>query len=47
MSRLPITKSQDSGSSGVNGMEVSELKDYLKLHWTEIRDKLLMGKYNP
>jgi len=29
------------GSSGVDGMDVSELKDYLKSHWSEVRQRIL------
>jgi len=34
-------------SSGVDGMDVSELKDYLKSHWSEVRQRILTGKYIP
>lgn len=37
----------NKGSSGVDGMEVSALKDYLQVHWTEVRMQLLTGKYKP
>ncbi len=35
------------GSSGVDGMEVEELKDYLKIHWSRIKAELLSGTYRP
>jgi RNA-directed DNA polymerase len=35
------------GSAGVDGMEVEELKDYLKVHWSGIKEELLSGSYRP
>lgn len=35
----------NKGSSGVDGMTVQELPDYLNEHWPAIRDQLLSGKY--
>lgn len=35
------------GSAGVDGMEVEELKDYLKIHWQRIKEELLSGTYRP
>jgi len=37
----------NKGSPGVDGMTVEELKGYLKLHWPDIRRKLLGGEYRP
>jgi retron-type reverse transcriptase len=37
----------NKGSPGIDGMTVDELKDYLKAHWPEIRERLLQGRYNP
>jgi len=37
----------NKGSPGVDGMTVDELKDYLKVHWPDIRGKLLQGEYKP
>jgi RNA-directed DNA polymerase len=34
----------NKGSPGVDGMTVDELKDYLKVHWPEIRGHLLAIK---
>src|SRR5215471_17610655 len=35
------------GSPGVDGMSVVGLKDYLKQHWSAIREQLLNGTYEP
>jgi len=37
----------NKGSPGVDGMTVDELRDYLRIHWLDIREKLLQGEYNP
>ena len=37
----------NKGSSGVNGMTVVALSDYLKQHWPAIREQLLSGTYEP
>src|SRR5499425_3336076 len=37
----------NKGSSGVDGMTVGGLKDYLKQHWPAIREQLLNGTYEP
>lgn len=37
----------NKGSPGVDGMTVDELKGYLKIHWPDIREKLLQGEYKP
>ena len=37
----------NKGSPGVDGMTVNELPDYLKQHWSTIRDQLLNGTYKP
>ncbi len=33
----------NKGSAGVDGMTVDELADYLKQHWSAIREQLLSG----
>lgn len=38
---------QNKGSPGVDGMTVGELEAYLWAHWTEIREQLLAGTYQP
>jgi len=38
---------RNAGSAGVDGMEVDELRGYLKEHWPEIKEKLLEGSYQP
>ena len=38
---------RNKGAAGVDGMEVTELGDYLKLHWAEHRKELLEGVYQP
>lgn len=37
----------NKGGPGIDGMTVDELKDYLKVHWPQIRTKLLQGQYKP
>ena len=37
----------NKGSSGVDGMTVGGIKDYLKQHWPAIREQLLNGTYEP
>ena len=37
----------NKGSPGVDGMSVVGLKDYLKQHWSAIREQLLNGTYEP
>jgi len=37
----------NKGSPGIDGMTVDDLKEYLKEHWSEIREQLLKGHYNP
>src|SRR5712691_11064083 len=37
----------NKGSSGVDGMTVAALPDYLKQHWPAIREQLLNGTYEP
>jgi RNA-directed DNA polymerase len=37
----------NKGSSGVDGMTVCQLTDYLKQHWPGIREQLLKGAYEP
>jgi len=37
----------NKGSSGVDGMTVGGIKDYLKQHWPAIREQLLSGTYKP
>jgi group II intron reverse transcriptase/maturase len=38
---------QNRGSPGIDGMTVEELPKYLAEHWTEIREQLLAGTYQP
>src|SRR5579864_8948074 len=37
----------NKGSSGVDGMTVVALPDYLRQHWPAIREQLLNGTYEP
>src|SRR5512139_1914112 len=37
----------NQGAAGVDGMEVSELRGYLKEHWLEVREALERGAYRP
>ena len=38
---------RNSGSAGVDGMTVKELRPYLKGHWRAIRERMLNGTYRP
>jgi len=38
---------RNKGAAGVDGMEVTELGDYLKVHWPRRREELLAGRYQP
>lgn len=38
---------RNKGAPGIDGMTVDELPGFLKANWTEIRKKLLEGKYKP
>lgn len=38
---------RNKGAAGVDGLQVTELKDYLKEHWSGIREKLLTDGYYP
>jgi RNA-directed DNA polymerase len=37
----------NGGAAGVDGMKVDQLEDYLKIHWSGIREKLETGTYHP
>lgn len=38
---------KNKGSPGVDGMTIDETLDYLKEHWSTIREELLEGTYSP
>src|SRR6516164_774322 len=38
---------QNKGSPGVDGMTISDARDYLREHWPGIRSQLLEGTYQP
>jgi RNA-directed DNA polymerase len=38
---------RNKGSAGVDGMTVVQLSGYLKVHWPAIRERLLVGRYQP
>ncbi|HSS94192.1 MAG TPA: group II intron reverse transcriptase/maturase [Candidatus Dormibacteraeota bacterium] len=38
---------QNKGSPGIDGMTVEELPDYLREHWSALRERLLAGHYQP
>jgi len=38
---------KNKGSAGIDGMTVDELPDYLRAHWSELREQLLSGAYRP
>src|SRR5580698_4113620 len=37
----------NKGSAGVDGMTVGGIADYLKQHWSAIREQLFNGTYEP
>jgi len=52
VSRKNMTKAYkrvvgNKGSAGIDGMEVEDLKNYLKRHWEEIKKGLLENEYHP
>lgn len=38
---------RNKGAGGIDGMEVEELKPYLKAQWSRIKEELLEGRYKP
>lgn len=38
---------QNGGSPGIDGMTVSDLRDWLVVHWLRVREQLLAGTYQP
>jgi len=38
---------KNKGSPGIDGMTVDELPDYLRAHWSELREHSLSGAYGP
>jgi group II intron reverse transcriptase/maturase len=38
---------KNNGAAGVDGMEVKDLRTFLKAEWSGIRDKILAGSYRP
>ena len=38
---------RNKGAAGVDKMPVSELRPYLKAHWSQIKEELLSGSYRP
>ena len=38
---------KNQGAPGVDGMQVEKLRDYLMIHWPDIGEQLLAGKYKP
>ena len=37
----------NKGSHGIDGMTVYELKQFLKMNWSNIREEILSGEYKP
>ena len=37
----------NKGAPGVDGMSVKELRPYLRINWTRLKEDLLEGKYRP
>ena len=38
---------RNKGSAGIDKMPVSDLRPYLKEHWSRIKEELLSGSYRP
>ena len=38
---------KNKGAPGVDGMTTEDLKDYLKKHWLQLKDKVAAGRYKP
>jgi RNA-directed DNA polymerase len=38
---------ENKGAPGVDGLTVTELKDWLKVHWPRVKEALLAGTYQP
>lgn len=38
---------RNKGAAGVDGMATTELRDYLRKHWPEIKEAILAGVYQP
>ncbi|MDO8438925.1 MAG: hypothetical protein Q7S67_01625 [Telluria sp.] len=38
---------KNKGAAGVDNMSIVDLKDYLKAHWSGIKERLLHGTYQP
>jgi len=38
---------RNQGAAGVDGMEVAQLRAYLREHWGRIREQILKGEYEP
>lgn len=47
MQRALAQVKRNKGSAGVDGLSVQALSGYLKEHWLEIREQLLVGQYGP
>ena len=37
----------NQGAPGIDGMTVDELPEHLKVHWLELRERLMAGTYHP
>lgn len=37
----------NKGAAGIDGMTVADLKGWLRLHWPEVKEALLEGRYQP
>ena len=37
----------NGGASGVDGMQIDNLRDYLNTHWQSLRSDILSGTYRP
>ncbi|ERJ71630.1 hypothetical protein HMPREF0653_02557, partial [Prevotella disiens JCM 6334 = ATCC 29426] len=37
----------NKGASGIDGMKVEELRDYMNANWTSIQQSILASRYKP
>ena len=37
----------NKGSAGIDGLTIEQTTEYLKTHWSTIREELLSGQYQP
>jgi len=47
MERAAKRVKSNEGAPGIDGMKVDELADWVREHWSEVREQLLAGTYKP